>query len=75
MPQIFHVGYDYYSENIAVDVNWYILTSPVTFSAANLMTSMAKDGGFATIIGQDSSGGASSIEVILLPDGQALIIQ
>lgn len=68
------VGYDYHSDNTAVDVNWYILTSPVTFSAANLMTSMAKDGGFATIIGQDSSGGASSIEVILLPDGQALII-
>ncbi|MDY0346951.1 MAG: S41 family peptidase [Acholeplasma sp.] len=67
-------AFSYFSENNAVDVNWYILTSPVTFSAANLMTSMAKDGGFATIIGQNSSGGASSIEVILLPDGQALII-
>lgn len=51
------------------NVNWFILTSKVTFSAANLMTSIAKDMGFATIIGTQSGGGASSITPIVLPDG------
>lgn len=62
------------TENDAVDVDWYILTSGVTFSAANLMTSVAKDMGIATIIGQNSSGGACSIAVILTPDGSGLLI-
>ena len=38
------------------------------------MTSMAKEMGIATIIGQDSSGGASSITLIITPDGTGLII-
>jgi len=62
------------SDYIAYDYEWYILTSSVTFSAANLMTSMAKEMGIATIIGQDSSGGASSIGLIITPDGTGLII-
>ena len=52
----------------------FIFTSPVTFSAANLMTSIAKDMGIATIIGQDSSGGACSITAISLPDGSAILV-
>jgi len=62
------------SDYVAYDYEWYILTSSVTFSAANLMTSMAKEMGIATIIGQDSSGGASSIGLIITPDGTGLII-
>ena len=38
------------------------------------MTSIAKEQGIATILGKDSGGGASSIGVILTPDGSALII-
>jgi len=65
----------YYSTaNIALDVNWYIKTSTLTFSAANLMTSIAKDMGIATIIGQESSGGACSLAAILTPDGSAVLI-
>lgn len=57
-------------ETVAYDeVNWFIMTSKVTFSAANLMTSIAQHMGFATIIGTQSGGGASSITPIVLPDG------
>jgi hypothetical protein len=62
------------SDYVAYDYDWYILTSSVTFSAANLMASMAKEQGIATVIGKDSSGGASSIGVIMLPDGSSLLI-
>lgn len=51
------------------DINWFFLTSGVTFSAANLMTAIGKNQGFATIIGTLSGGGASSITPIVLPDG------
>jgi len=57
----------------ALDYNWFIKSSKLTFSAANLMTSVAKDLGFATIIGQDSSGGASSIAILILPDGSTIL--
>jgi carboxyl-terminal processing protease len=50
-------------------INWFILTSRVTFSAANLMTSIAKQQGIATIIGTTSGGGASSITPVILPNG------
>lgn len=56
------------------DYNWFIKTSSVTFSAANLMSSMAKEMGIATIIGQNSTGGASSIGVIMSPDGTTFLI-
>lgn len=62
------------SDYVAFDYNWFIMTSSVTFSAANLMASMAQEMGVATIIGQKSSGGASSIGVIITPDGSGLII-
>ncbi len=51
------------------DVNWFFITSRVTFSAANLMTSIGQHMGFATIIGTKSGGGASSIIPVVLPDG------
>jgi hypothetical protein len=56
-------------EEDAYDYDWYILTSPVTFSAANIATLLAQENGIATIIGESSSGGASPIESILLPCG------
>jgi carboxyl-terminal processing protease len=55
------------------DYQYYVLTSGVTFSAANLFVSMAKELGIP-IIGQDSSGGASSIGSFILPDGSAIMI-
>ncbi|MBU1020819.1 MAG: DUF5011 domain-containing protein [Firmicutes bacterium] len=68
------VTYYIESDYTAYDYNWFIVSSSVTFSAANLMTSMAKELDFATVVGQPSSGGASSIGVIITPDGSCLLI-
>lgn len=62
------------SDYVAYDYEWYIVSSKVSFSAANLMISMAQENGIATIIGQNSSGGASSIGALITPDGSALLI-
>jgi hypothetical protein len=62
------------SDYVAYDYNWYIVSSKVSFSAANLMISMAKENGIATIMGQKSSGGASSIGSLITPDGSVLMI-
>lgn len=48
---------------------WYILSGLNTFSAANLLTHLAKEGKFATIIGNKSGGGMYSILPLVLPDG------
>lgn len=65
--------YFYESDYVAFDYNWYVMTSSVTFSAANLMASMAKEMGVATIIGTKSSGGAASIGLFVTPDGSLLL--
>jgi len=62
------------SENPKLDVEWYVLQSKNTFSAANLFSSMAKDDGLATIIGEQSRGGAASITTNILPSGSILMM-
>lgn len=62
------------SDYEAYDYEWFIVTSKVTFSAANLMASMAQEEGIATIMGKPSSGGASSIGVLITPDGTGLVV-
>ncbi|CCV63792.1 hypothetical protein BN85402150 [Alteracholeplasma palmae J233] len=59
------------TENRKADASWYILTSKVTFSAANLMASIAKNQSIATLIGTQSGGGASSIIPVISPTGTA----
>ncbi len=65
--------YFYDSTYAAFDYDWYVMTSSITFSAANLMASMAKEMGVATIIGTQSSGGAASIGLFVTPDGTMLL--
>lgn len=62
------------SSYVAYDYNWYIISSKVSFSAANMMIAMAKENGIATVMGQQSSGGASSIGSIISPDGSVLLV-
>ncbi len=62
------------SEYTPYDYEWFIATSSVTFSAANLMASIAKETGVATVFGRHSSGGASSIGLVILPVGTTWII-
>lgn len=62
------------AEEVALDKNIYLWISPLTFSAANLMTSMVKEMGFASIVGQTTSGGACAIQTLITPDGTILLI-
>ncbi len=64
----------YGTENEAFDFEWYLLTSPVTYSAANLFASMVRELGIAPIVGEQSSGGASSITTNFLPSGAIVIM-
>lgn len=52
-------------------LKWSLLTSPLTFSAANSMATIFKENNLGKIIGKRSGGGASSITPILLPNGTA----
>lgn len=52
-------------------LNWGLLTTPVTFSAANEMATIFKQNNLGPIIGVQSGGGACSITPILLPNGTA----
>ncbi|MFP4478805.1 MAG: S41 family peptidase [Candidatus Izemoplasmatales bacterium] len=67
------VTYYIESDYVAYEYNWYVLTSSVTFSAANMFASMAKELDIP-VIGQQSSGGASSIGAFITPDGSAIMI-
>lgn len=53
--------------------NYVIKTSKITFSAANLMASMAKEMGI-TVIGEKTSGGASAINFFVPPDGSMFVL-
>ncbi len=62
-------------ENDAYDTyEWFILTSPVTFSAANYFSFTSKYMGIATLIGEQTGGGMCAITPILLPDGTSASI-
>ncbi|MFW5914035.1 MAG: S41 family peptidase [Bacillota bacterium] len=58
----------------ARDYDFHLLTSPLTFSAANSMVSIAKDNDLATILGEPSSGGASSVMTNITPSGSILVM-
>ncbi len=58
----------------AQDYEWTLLSSKMSYSAANAMLSIAKDMNVATIIGEDSTGGASSIKAGFLPSGSGLVL-
>ncbi len=57
----------------ALDANFYVITSNSSYSAANLFASIVKDMGLAVIIGEDTLGGASAIQLTVLPDGSILV--
>lgn len=53
------------------NLKWSLLTSKVTFSAANSLATIFKENKLGKIMGVKSGGGASSITPILLPTGTA----
>ena len=52
-------------------LNWALLVTPTSFSAANSLTTIFKENNLGPIIGIKSGGGASSITPVLLPNGTA----
>ncbi|WP_280124988.1 S41 family peptidase [Mycoplasmopsis bovis] len=59
----------YYKNDNTNGYKWYILAGVNTFSAANLLTHIAKENKFATILGNKSGGGMWSILPVVIPDG------
>ncbi len=66
----------WYSSDVQArkDYEWHILSSPITYSAGNMMVQIAKEMGIASIIGQDSAGGAASITTNILPSGAIIVM-
>ncbi|WP_434329729.1 S41 family peptidase [Mycoplasma capricolum subsp. capricolum] len=52
--------------------NYYILTSPYSFSAGNIFPQITKDNKVAKIIGYKTFGGSSSIGYFILPTGDII---
>lgn len=52
-------------------LNWALLITPTSFSAANSLATIFQDNNLGPIIGIQSGGGASSITPVLLPSGSA----
>jgi len=53
------------------NLNWGLLISPVTYSAANELATIFQENELGPIIGVKSSGGSASITPVLLPSGTA----
>ena len=53
------------------NLNWSLLTTPTTFSAANELATIFQANDLGPVIGIQSGGGACSITPILLPNGTA----
>jgi len=52
-------------------LNWHLLTTPTSFSAANSLANIFKANDLGDVIGVTTGGGACSITPILLPNGTA----
>lgn len=57
------------SNDIQSSYNIYVLTSPCSFSCANLFASVCKENNLATIIGETSGGGACIVRAGSTADG------
>jgi hypothetical protein len=57
--------------NPYTSLNWALLTTKVTFSAANSMTTIFRANDLGPIIGVQTGGGACSITPMLMPNGTA----
>ncbi len=51
----------------ALSNQFYVVTTPVTYSAAHIFTSIVKDMDLGLIIGQPTAGGAAALSVAVLP--------
>jgi len=63
--------YDYYYASTieAINKNIYVRTSGLTYSAGNMFTAYIKENDLGTIIGENTNGGSSYIDLLYLPGG------
>lgn len=54
------------------DFNYYILSSPINYSAGNSFAAISKTNKLAKIIGFNSGGGASEVRISILPTGSII---
>ena len=57
------------SSDVKSKYSFFVLTSPYTFSCANLFANVCKEQGLATIIGEKSGGGACVVRNSVTADG------
>lgn len=55
--------------DLAIDAEFFFVTSAATYSAANLTVYIAKELGLAKTIGSKSGGGACMVKFLVLPNG------
>ena len=63
-----------YGEDAYTGYKYFIQTSLLTYSSANIMSGISKNYKYATIIGQKSGGGMCSILPVVFPDGTTVQI-
>ncbi|MCE6061829.1 peptidase S41 [Mycoplasmopsis agalactiae] len=56
-------------DNKEFNFKYFILTSPINYSAGNMFAAVSKNNNLAKIIGYQSAGGASEVRVSVLPTG------
>ena len=61
------------TEYPAYDYNWYIISSPMSFSMGSNTVVMAIQNDCAVVMGQRTGGGAAAIQVTVSPDGSVYI--
>lgn len=54
------------------DFKYYILTSPINYSAGNTFAAISKTNKIAKIIGYQSGGGSSEVRLSILPNGMII---
>ncbi len=60
------------SGEVESEYELYVLTSPTTYSGGSIFASIIKNNDLGTVLGQDSLGGACSIEYMALSSGHLL---
>ncbi|UUM25360.1 S41 family peptidase [Mycoplasmopsis agalactiae] len=56
-------------DNKEFNFKYFILTSPINYSAGNMFAAVSKNNNLAKIIGYQSAGGASEVRISVLPTG------
>ena len=66
-----HIVEEFYESDVEVvqDINIFVVTSHVTYSAANVFVSVVKDLGLGTVIGDNTLGGSCALVFTVLPNG------